>query len=174
MRAAFCSCAAPLPSCTPPPLAHPPPLPAPGSTLDPSTSFLHPHSACVQHSSPRLCLALLAHPLCFHHLLPGLHRPLFRAPSPHTQSPCMWSSTDAWPLTHGPPLLHALLAHGTLCTVLPLCAPPSLLRFQHACKRACGRGGALKWRGKRCGLGGGDCCKWEGGRHIVTWGMGVA
>src|SRR6266702_3289040 len=116
----------------------------------------------------------LQHPSCFHHLLPRLHCPSFHLPSPCARSPCMWSSTDAWPLVHGPPLPHALLARGTLCMVLPLCTPPSLLCFQHAHKRACGCGGALKWRGKRCGPGGGDHHEWEGGRHVVTWGMGVA
>src|SRR6266702_231318 len=176
VRAAFRSRAAPPPSCTPPPLAHPPPLPAPGSTPDPSTSFLHPRSAHAQHSLPRLHLALLAHPSCFHHLLPGLHCPSFCAPSPHAQSPCMRSSTDVWPLTHGPPLPHALLACGTLCAVLPLCTPLSLLHFQHACKRACRHGGALKWRGKRCGLGGGDCHEMGRGEahHNLGDGGGIA
>ncbi len=154
MCATFRSCAAPLPSCPLPPLAHPPPLPTPGSTLDPSTLFLHPHSARAQHSSPRLCLALLTHPLRLHCLLPGLHHPSFCAPSPHAQS-----STDAWlpvhgPIARGPPLPRALLACGTLCMAHPLCAPPSLLHFQHARKRVCGHGAQTEgeevqpgWRG---------------------------
>jgi len=151
VRAGFRSRAAPSPGCTPPP-------PAPGSTPDPCASFSHPRSARAQHSSPGLRLALLTHPSRLHRLLPGLHRPSFRAPSPRARSPCVRSSTDAWPLARGPiargpPLPRALLARGTLCAVLPLCASPSLLRFRHARKRACGRGGAPKrevrhgWRG---------------------------
>src|SRR6266702_5145332 len=169
----------PPPGCTPPPLTHPPPLPAPGSTPDPSASFSHPCSARAQHSSPGLRLALFAHPSRLHRLLPGLHRPSFCAPSPRARSPCVRSSTDAWPLARGPPLPHALLARGTLCAALPLCAPPSLLHFRHARKRACGRGGAPKRRGKRCGPGGADRREREGGtpslvppRHACKGGGG--
>jgi len=107
---------------------------------------------------------LRASTVCF----PGCTAHRSVPPSPRARSPCVRSSTDAWPLARGPPLPRALLARGTLCAVLPLCAPPSLLRFRHARKRACGRGGALKRRGKRCGPGGGDRREREGGRRVVT------
>ncbi len=120
----------------PAPLAHPPPFPAPGSTPDPSTSFSHPRSAHTQH------LALLAHHSCLHRLLPGLHCPSFRAPSPR-----------AWFLACGPPLTRGPLARGSHCAALPLRAPPSLLCLWHVPKRGGGRG-----MGERCSPGGG----WRG------------
>src|SRR6266702_5943990 len=107
---AFCSRTAP-------PLTHPPPFPAPGSTLDPSTSSLHPPSTCTQHPSPGLCLALFAHPLCLRHLLPRLHRPSFCAPPLHLWTPCMRPSPDTWPPLHGPPI-----ACTPIPPVLPVCA----------------------------------------------------
>src|SRR6266702_5906347 len=113
--ATFCSCAAPSPGCTPPLLAHPPPLPAPGSTPDPSTSFSHPHSACMQHSSPGLHLALLTHPSHLHHFLPRLHHPSFCA-----LSPCACS-----PLACGPPLTCGPSHMVPLFVALP-CSMPSL------------------------------------------------
>src|SRR6266702_3789479 len=51
------------------------------------------------------------------------------------------------------------------CVALPLCAPPSFLRFWHACKWVCGGGGAPKWRGETCSLGGGACPQMGGGGH---------
>src|SRR6266702_4895326 len=40
-----------------------------------------------------------------------------------------------------------LLAHGTPCAALPLCAPPSFPHFWHVHKRVGGGGGAPKWMG---------------------------
>src|SRR6266702_559953 len=70
-----------------------------------------------------------------------------------------------------------LLSRGTPCAALPLRAPPSFPRFRHACKRARGGGGAPKWRGETCILGGGACLQtgwggrgvWEGGGGGGSW-----
>src|SRR6266702_2602132 len=58
-----------------------------------------------------------------------------------------------------------LLARDTPCAALPLRAPLSFLRFPQACKRAGGGGGAPKWRGETCSLGGGACLQTGGGGH---------
>src|SRR6266704_1753148 len=78
-------------------------------------------------------------------------RPGCASPSSHTLRAstvcfpgCTAHRSAPPPLARGPPLPRALLARGTLCAVLPLCASPSLLRFRHARKRACGCGGAPK------------------------------
>src|SRR6266702_4708419 len=60
-----------------------------------------------------------------------------------------------------------LLARDTPCAALPLRAPLSFLRFPQACKRACGGGGAPKWRGETCSLGGGACLRTGGGGGTV-------
>src|SRR6266702_4479826 len=139
-----------------------PPFPAPWSTPDPS--FSHPCSTHAQHSSPRLHLALFAHPSCLCRLLPGLHRPLLCAP-PLVRGPLvcgpplMRGPITHGPLVCGPPLTRGPitcrplacgppLTRGPLCTPLPLRTPPSLLRFRYARKRGGECAGVVGHRGE--------------------------
>src|SRR6266702_7060105 len=158
VRAAFRSRAAPPPGRTPPPLAHPPPFPAPGSTLDPSASFSHPPSARAQHPSPGLRLALFAHPSRLRRLLPGLHRPSFRAPPLRVRTPCVQSSPDAWPLRARTPCVPPSVWPSHCTHTRPSCASGM---------RARGVGGVRAWWGTGEGRspGGGDCPRTRGGRH---------
>src|SRR6266702_1354105 len=93
-----------------------PPFPHLGAHRIPQPCFRTLPSARAQHPSPRLCLALFAHPSRLRRLLPGLHRPSFRAPPLRVRTPCVRPSPDAWPPLHGPPI-----ARTPVPPALPVC-----------------------------------------------------
>src|SRR6266702_767290 len=126
-----------------------------GAHWIPQPHFRTLPSARAQHPSPGLHLALFAHPSRLCHLLPGLHRPSFRAPPLHTWTPCVRPSPDAWPPLHGPPI-----ARTPVPPALPVCAQEGW----RACRRgwAWGRGGA---RGRGAARVEGTARAREGGRH---------
>src|SRR6266702_23028 len=158
-----------------------PPSPHLGAHRIPQPRFRTLPSARAQHPSPGLRLALFAHPSCLRRLLPGLHRPSFRAPPLRAWTPCVRSSPDAWPLRARtpcvrpspdawplrartpcvrpspdawPPLRGPPIARTPVPPALPVCAQEGW--------RACGCGEA--W-GRGAGQVEGTARAREGGRH---------
>src|SRR6266702_1192227 len=164
-----------------------------GAHWIPQPHFRTLPSARAQHPSPGLHLALFAHPSRLCHLLPGLHRPSFRAPPLHTWTPCVRSSPDAWPLRVQTPCMRpspdAWPLHAWTPCVWPspdawppLHGPPIARTPVPPALPVCAQEGWRGGRGEGGSRGGGDCPCTRGGeapslvppQHVCKGGGGRA